>query len=122
MAQMDEFLRGINKWWSSTSRAVLNGDSPEQDIVSVLRDAFHYLRIASVLMHPIVPHGTELIYEYLDIADHGSKEGHAGFFSWTHIFEPIDFWAEDAERQSGWFTLKEVPPRLDFFEKHPSQL
>ena len=122
MAQMDEFLRGINKWWSSASRAVLNGDNPEQDIVSVLRDAFHYLRIACVLMHPIVPHGTELIYEYLDIADHGSKEGHAGFFSWTHIFEPIDSWAEDAERQSGWFTLQEVPPRFDFFEKHPSQL
>lgn len=122
MAQMDEFLRGINKWWSSASRAALNGDDPERDIVSVLRDAFHYLRVAIVLMHPIVPHGTELIYEYLDIADHGSKEGHAGFFSWKHIFEPIDSWAEDAERKSGWFTLKEVPPRFDFFEKHPSQL
>lgn len=122
MAQMDEFLRGINKWWSSASRAALNGDNPEQDIIPVLRDAFHYLRIAIVLMHPIVPHGTELVYEYLDIADHGSKEGHAGFFSWKHIFEPIDSWAEDGERESGWFTLKEVPPRFDFFEKHPSQL
>ena len=88
-----------------------------------MRDAFHYLRIASVLMHPIVPHGTELIYEYLDIADHRLERGaRRGSSSWTHIFEPIDSWAEDAERQSGWFTLKEVPPRFDFFEKHPSQL
>lgn len=122
MAQMDEFLRSINKWWSTASRAALSGETPQDDIVPVLRDAFHYLRCAIVLMHPIVPQGTELIFEHLDIESrHADKCDNAGFFSWDHIFEQIDFWADPAERESGWFTLKEVPPRFDFFKKHESQ-
>jgi methionyl-tRNA synthetase len=122
MAQMDEFLRGINKWWSSASREALNGDDPEGDIIPVLADAFHYLRCAVVLMHPVVPRGTELIYSYLDITDHGSRNGHAGFFDWDHIFEPLSKWAEPEEKETGKFTLKELPPHFDFFEKHESQL
>lgn len=121
MAQMDGFLRGINKWWSTASRAALADDAPEGAIDQVLVDAFHYLKTAIVLMHPIVPDGCELIYDYLDIEDHGSRHGHAGFFDWDHIFDPLQKWAEDDELASGCFTLKEVPPRFDFFRKHESQ-
>ncbi len=121
MSLMDEFLRDINKWWSSASREALNGEDPAKDIVPVLVDAFYMLRIAVVLMHPIVPRGCEMIFEYLDIADHGSKHGHAGFFDWDHIFEPLQTWAEENELTSGRFTLKELPPRFDFFKKHESQ-
>ena len=124
MAQMDTFLRGVNKWWSSASREALGGERPEQAIVDVLRDAFAYLRCAVVLMHPIVPRGCELVFDYLDITPHdgGCGAPHAGFFSWEHIFEPLDFWASAEERDAGAFTLKELPARFDFFEKHPSQL
>ena len=45
----------------------------------------------------------------------------AGFFNWCHVFEPIDFWATDEERAVGSKALKELPPRFDFFKKHPSQ-
>ena len=122
MAQMDEFLRGVNKWWSDASRAALSGDDPAHDVVPVLRDAFQYLRTSIVLMHPIVPWGCELVFSYLDIRQHeGCSSAFAGFFDWDHIFEQLDFWADPEERESGWFTLKELPPRFDFFAKHPSQ-
>lgn len=67
MAQMDEFLRGINKWWASESRTALAEDAPEGAVEMLLRDAFHYLRCATLLMHPIVPRGCELIFEHLAI-------------------------------------------------------
>lgn len=122
MAQMDEFLRGINKWWARESRAALAEDALAGSAEVLLRDAFYYLKCALLLMHPIVPHGCELIFEYLDIdAKPGTKEPCAGFFNWKHVFEPVDFWASDAERATGAFTLRELPPRFDFFEKHPSQ-
>ena len=122
MAQMDEFLRGVNKWWSDASRAALSGDDPAHDVVPVLRDAFQYLRTSIVLMHPIVPRGCELVFSYLDIRQHEEcSSAFAGFFDWDHIFEQLDFWADPDERESGWFTLKELPPRFDFFAKHPGQ-
>ena len=121
MAQMDEFLRGINKWWGKASKEASTADDPAAAIVPVLRDAFHYLRVATVLMHPIVPRGCELIFDYLNIAQHRCPGPCANFFAWGHVFKKLEFWAEDEERESGWFELKELPPRFDFFEKHPSQ-
>ncbi len=122
MAQMDEFLRAINKWWARESRAALAEDAPDGAAEALLRDAFYYLKCAMLLMHPIVPHGCELIFEYLGIeAKPGTTEACAGFFRWDHVFESIDFWSNDSEREAGAFRLKELPPRFDFFEKHPSQ-
>lgn len=123
MAQMDEFLRGINKWWASESRTALAEDAPEGAVEMLLRDAFHYLRCATLLMHPIVPRGCELIFEHLAIEpkDGPCTTRDAGFFNWCHVFEPIDFWATDEERAAGSKVLEELPPRFDFFEKHPSQ-
>ncbi len=122
MAKMDEFLRGINKWWAKESKAALAENAEADAVNQLLRDAFHYLRCAIVLMHPIVPHGCELIFDYLDIqAKDGVCNNTAGFFAWEHIFEPIDFWATSEEKEQGAFSLKELPPRFDFFEKHPSQ-
>ncbi len=112
---MDAFLRDVNKWWTQESRAANAAEDVPAAIEPVLRDLFYLMRIGVVLMHPIVPRGCELVFEYLAIADHGSREGHAGFFEWDHIFEPLDFWAEDAEVASGGFALKELPPRFDFF-------
>lgn len=122
MAQMDDFLRGINKWWAKASKEALAEDAPKNAAEQLIRDAFHYLRCATVLMHPIVPQGCELIFEHLDIKPkHGRTCENAGFFSWDHIFEPIDFWATEQEREQGAMSLKELPARFDFFKKHPSQ-
>ena len=119
MAQMDEFLRGVNKWWSAASRAALAGPEPAQAIEPVLCDAFHYLRCALVLMHPIVPEGCELVFEYLAIEERsGCGQPHASFFSWQHIFEPLAFWATPEERAAGGKRLKELPPRFDFWRSN----
>lgn len=99
-------------------------DAPEGAVEALLRDAFHYLRCATLLMHPIVPRGCELIFEHLAIEPGRTaraRRGTPGFFNWCHVFEPIDFWATDEERAAGSKVLEELPPRFDFFEKHPSQ-
>lgn len=120
---MDGFIRDANKMWTTKSREAsakegeLGGDAYRQ----LLIDAFELLRVATVLMHPIVPQGTELIFEHLDIEDHGSKNGFAGFFDWDHLDAGLQLWAEDEEKEAGLFKLKELPPRFDFFKKHPSQ-
>ena len=124
MALMDGFIRDANKMWTTQSRECsaqeeeLGADAYRQLLV----DAFHLLRTATVLMHPLVPQGTELIFEYLNIETHeGCKHEHAGFFDWDHIFETLEFWASKDEVADGLFELKELPPRFDFFKKHPSQ-
>ena len=121
MSLLDEFLRGVNKWWSQASReATSAGDDANQAaaIRAVLVDAFHYLRTAIVLLHPIAPRGSELVFSHLDIhasPSGGCGEPHAGFFSWAHIFEGMEFWATPAERDEGSMTLVEIPPRYDFW-------
>ncbi len=121
MALMDDYIREANKYWSSASREASSADDEAGAMRQVLCDSFYLLRVITVLMHPIVPQGCELIFEQLDIEDHSSGAPHAGFFSWEHIFEGLDFWASDAERDAGSFSLKELPPRFDFFKKHESQ-
>ena len=68
------------------------------------------LRTAIALMHPIAPEGTEMICEYLNL---GSQ-----ILSWDNIFEPLYFFMKDPEKHK----LKHLPPRTDFFKKHPHQL
>ncbi len=114
-ALMDAFLRDVNKWWTQESRAANAADDAAAAVEPVLRDLFYLMRAAVVLMHPIVPRGCELVFEYLDIADRGSGAPHAGFFDWGHILEPLDFWAGPDETAAGGFSLKELPPRFDFF-------
>jgi methionyl-tRNA synthetase len=112
---MDAFLRDVNKWWTQASRAASSEDDVAAAVEPVLRDLFYLMRVSVVLMHPIAPRGCELVFEYLAIEDFGSRNGHAGFFDWDHILEPLDLWATEGEALSGGFTLKELPPRFDFF-------
>jgi len=75
-----------------------------------LIDAFHMLRVAAVLMHPIAPEGTEMIREYLNVGEE--------FWSWDRVFDPLyAFMKNPAEHK-----LKVLEPRVDFFKKHPSQV
>lgn len=135
MSLLDEFCRGVNKWWSTASREALADDEEtaggtasggaaggdaaggEPAIRQVLVDAFHYLRVMLVLLHPIAPVGTADVFEHLDIRplDGGCGEPDCGFFSWEHIFCGLDFWATDAERAQGSMSLIELPPRYDFW-------
>lgn len=109
----DEFLRAANKRWSDASKAAKNAED-DKLMTQALVDAFHELRAATVLMHGIVPSGCEKICEHFAIAPEA-------FFSWEHIFETCDDLVAELGEQAGTHAIKVLPPRFDFFEKHPSQ-
>jgi methionyl-tRNA synthetase len=108
-----EFIRRANKYWSDAIREA--GDTPDARR-EVLAGAFYLLRVATVLMHPFVPRGCELIVEKL-----GFEAGACRFFSWAHIFEGNEPFFSPADVARGGHPLQELPPRFDFFERHPSQ-
>ncbi|MCL2056114.1 MAG: class I tRNA ligase family protein [Oscillospiraceae bacterium] len=108
MSLMDVYIRGINKYWAANMKqadAQNDGDLRKQ----VLVNAFHMLRTAAVLVHPIAPLGTEMIREYL-----GFEED---FWDWARIFETVYDFMPDRENHR----LKTLEPRVDFFSKHPAQ-
>ena len=108
-----EFVRRANKYWSEAIREA--GDDQEAR-KQVLAAAFYLLRTATMLMHPVVPRGCELIFAQLGL-DTSTEE----FFSWDHIAEGNEVFFSPADIENGGHPLKELPPRFDFFEKHPSQ-
>ncbi|MCI2241726.1 class I tRNA ligase family protein [Adlercreutzia faecimuris] len=114
MSLMDGFIRFANKWWTDgISAAEASGDAEARR--QVLVDSFYLLRIATLLMHPVVPAGCEKICDYLsfDFAD---------FFSWNYDFDSCEELCSAMEIDKGSHRVQELPPRFDFFERHPSQL
>lgn len=113
----DEFLRAANKRWSDASKAAKAETDPvraDEFMAAALRDAFHELRVGTVLMHGIVPAGCELICEHFGF-DPGL------FFSWDHLEGTLDELTEAAGERAGEHAVKPLPPRFDFFRKHESQ-
>lgn len=109
----DEFIRWAQKGWSDgIKRAETQGDDELRR--QVLLDSFYALRVAALLMHPIAPRGCEMIAEYLQIASER-------IFSWDAPFDGMDELCVEQEVAAGRHAVKELPPRTDFFEKHPSQ-
>ncbi len=124
MSQMDEFIRYANKCWTDGITAAQKlGDDAEtaaQQTAAaaarrqVLVDSFYLLRVATLLMHPVVPRGCETICDYLsfDFAD---------FFSWNYDFEGMEELCSAMEIGEGAHRIQPLPPRFDFFRKHESQ-
>ena len=105
-----DYIREINQRWSVKSKAY--SDS-QLDLVAgrqLLIDTFHMVRVATVLMHPVAPEGTEKIRSYLQLDE--------DFWSWDKIFDPVYSFMKDPEQHQ----LKFLEPRVDFFEKHPYQV
>ena len=107
----EEFGRTANKRWDDASKAAKGDDAAYRQ---ALADAFRYLRTLTLLMHPVVPEGCELIARMLHVV-------RPLFFSWDHAFESvreiISCYADKPED----YRIEELPPRFDFFEKHESQ-
>ena len=116
----DTFLRAANKRWSDTSKAAKNvaaeGDAERGDELmrAALVDAFQELRVAAILMHGIVPAGTELICEHFNVAPET-------FFSWEHVLQATDEFVRGLGEEPGEHRVRPLPPRFDFFSKHESQ-
>lgn len=109
MNLLDGYIRGANKYWAKNAREV---DSNPVLRKQTLVDCFYMLRVAAVLTHPVAPKGTQMLREYLNVSDNVT------FFSWEHIFEDVYFFMDDPKTHKPLF----LEPRVDFFEKHSSQL
>lgn len=108
MNLMDTYIRNINKYWAKNIKQA--DDTNDANLrFQVVVDAFHMVRTATVLMHPVAPEGTEMIRDYLRLGEE--------FWNWDRIFEPIYSFIKKPEEHR----LKFLEPRVDFFKKHPSQ-
>ncbi len=113
MSIMDTFIRWSNKYWTDNIRtAEKEGDEALRR--QTLIDSFYLLRICALLMHPVVPTGCEKICDYMSFE-------FDDFFSWNYDFEGLDELCSATELEDGRHRVRELPPRFDFFAKHPSQ-
>jgi methionyl-tRNA synthetase len=78
-----------------------------------LVDVFHSIRVATVLLHSMVPNGAEKVLEYLNL----SEEASGRFWSWEYVFDTLQSFCPGEESHR----LKHLPPKTDFFTRHPSQ-
>ena len=113
MSQMDEFIRWANKRWADGIREATNADDDAMRR-QVLLDSFYLLRVACLLMHPVVPKGCEMICDYMDFDPED-------LFSWNYDFEGMDELCSAGDITAGTHPVRELPPRFDFFKKHESQ-
>lgn len=101
------YIRSINQMWNQ--HKPFNDSTDAEVREKALVDAFHMVRVATVLLHSVAPEGTERIRDFFQVDE--------SFWNWERIFEPIYSFMENPESH----TLKFLEPRTDFFEKHPSQ-
>ncbi|MCH3968009.1 MAG: class I tRNA ligase family protein [Atopobiaceae bacterium] len=112
LAGVEDFCRDANKRWDAAAKAAKGDDGAYR---AALADAFCALRTCALLMHPAVPQGCERICEHMGFPAET-------FFSWDHAFDTPTDLAEAAGEKPGEHAIVELPPRFDFFEKHPSQV
>jgi len=105
---LDTYIRQANKFWARNI-GIADRENNEELRRQTLIDAFHMVRVACVLSHPVVPKGCEKTLDYLNLDER--------FWSWDHIFEDIYYFMDDRENH----TIKNLEAKEDFFEKHPSQ-
>jgi methionyl-tRNA synthetase len=101
---LDSYIRNASKYMA---KALHEENQSKEELQQALSNLFYMIRIAGILLHPMVPFGTEKLQEYLQVDDR--------IWSWETIFEPISFFTEKNHK------LKFLPPRTDFFTRHESQ-
>lgn len=105
---LDSYIRKLNKYWVNHMK---KADTEENQELrqQILVDAFHGVRTALTLIHPIAPTSCELVRKYLNVNEK--------IWSWDYIFDTMDTFMDDAEGHE----LKYLEPKFDFFKKHDSQ-
>ena len=105
---LDSYIRSMNKYWVNNIRiAEIKEDHELRS--QILIDTLHAVRIIASLLHPIAPAGCEMVREYLNVG----KE----LWSWDYIFDPLSKLIDKNTHR-----MKFLEPRVDFFQKHESQL
>ena len=105
---LDTYIRQANKYWARNI-GIADRENNEELRKQTLIDAYHMVRVACVLSHPIVPYGCEKTLDYLNLDER--------FWSWDHIFEDIYYFMDDKENH----VVKTLEAKEDFFEKLPCQ-
>ncbi|MGN6546204.1 MAG: class I tRNA ligase family protein [Aureliella sp.] len=100
------FIRDINKLW--TEQRPYADDCPDEQRKQALIDAFHMVRVAVTLLHPVAPVGTEKVREQLGIGPE--------LWDWSRIFDPLESFI-GPEHQ-----FAHLPQRVDFFDKTEYQI
>lgn len=107
MSLMDEYIRSANKYWAKNISAADAADDNEMRR-RVLVNAFHMLKTATELMHPIAPQGCEMLREYLNFGE--------DFWSWNNIFKTCAELCGGSEHE-----IKFLEPRIDFFPMYRTE-
>jgi len=113
MQLADVSIRRANKYWNDGSLATKEDPAARR---SVIANAFYLLKAACLMMHPIAPAGTRMVYEYLALPVQERE-----FYSWEHAYDGFEGVLDDEDKDCGFHQVKELPPRTDFFKRHPSQ-
>ena len=109
----DEFIRRGNKLWSFESKNAKAVEDTDE-LKCAIANAFQYLRVATILMHGIVPEGCETIASYFKIdADE--------FFNFDNAFLSTNELLRKLGKAAGTHQIEPLPQRFDFFRKHDSQ-
>lgn len=106
--ELAAFIAAINSRWTQAKPFAEATDAEVRRQAVV--DAFHMVRVAATLLHPIAPIGCEKVRQQLGVDER--------LWSWQHIFEPLAyFYADPAAHR-----FPHLPPKADFFEKPACQL
>ena len=111
LAIAEDYAREANKRWGAESKAAKGDDAAYEH---ALANAFVALRTVTLLMHPATPTGCQKVCEHLAFDP-------AQFFSWDNAFQTPTQLAAQLGQTPQQHALVELPPRYDFFQKHPSQ-
>lgn len=106
MEEIGAFIRDINKLW--TEQKPYAEDCPPEQRKQALIDAFHMVRVAVTLLHPVAPIGTEKVREQLGIGPE--------LWDWSRIFDTLDDLLPPGHR------FAHLPQHSDFFDKTTYQV
>lgn len=106
----DEYIRFAQKHWADEAKRLNDEEASKDERAQLLSDCLFMTWVSALMMHPFVPDGCEQICDFMQ-ADFDA------FFSWYNDFNSLtEIFGEVSFKQ-----VKPLPPRFDFFPKHPSQ-
>ncbi len=106
---LDMYVREVNKYWSREMKLADGEDNTEKRL-QVLADCFHMLKTAMLMVHPVAPVSTEKLAHFMHLT--------ANAFDWANLNASLYDLLDPAFEGK----LEFLPPRTDFYEKHPSQI
>ena len=103
---IDVFIRNINKFLDRESKIAMESGDCEK-IKQVAVDVLHLLRVATTLLNPFIPSGSQRVADYFEFNEKWTD--------WNNIFDAPQTFIENGKKIS---RLEDETP---FFKKHPSQ-